>query len=149
MAGTKSQGTRLYFAAPGTSWVALTPGSYPTTGFTQITRGVDADSVPHVVEESDNSCLNDTSPSPEVILKPGSMTFTKERDSQSVTLRGMCDGSTAYVFALVAVDGTADTCTGYLTCTSGMKASKGFANRISESYKITANSSGVTARASA
>jgi hypothetical protein len=145
MAGTKAHGTRVYFAASGTAWVALAAAAYPTTGYTQITRLTDTDVTPHEVETNDNSCLNDTSPSPEVILKPGKGTFSKEKDSQTHTLRGMCDGATKYVFAFVYSDGTADVGEGYLTC-GGVKASKGFANRVGTTFNVAFDSSGVLAK---
>ncbi len=138
MAGTKSQGARIYYSNTGTAWVALTAGAYPTTGFTEVTRGTDIDPKPHEVEKNDNSCLNDLAPVPEVILKPGSWTFTREKDNTlSSTLRGFCDGTTLKQWHAVYVDGTAEQiASGYLTCTNAGKATKGFANRVSETYEI-------------
>src|SRR4051812_37279871 len=130
MAGVKSQGSRIYYAASGTAWVALTAGNYPTTGYTEVTRGSDIDTKPHDVEINDNSCLNDTAPSPEAILKPGGIEFTREKDSLSITLRGFCDAQTVKKWAEVFLDGTAEVCEGVLTCTSAGKATKGFANRV-------------------
>jgi len=148
MAGTKSQGSRVYYANTGTSWVALAAGAYPTTGFTQVTRGVSIDGKPHEVEKYDNSSLNDTSPSPAIELKPSGFTFTREKDSNSATLRALCDGTTSKLWCIVYTDGTADTCNGYLTCTSSGKADKGFANRVNETYEIIATDT-FTHRASA
>ncbi len=139
MAGTKSQGSRIYYATAATSWTPLAAGAYPASPWVEVTRGVDADTKPHEVEKNDNSCLNDTSPSPEVILKPGTISFSREKDSQSPTLRGFCDAQTAKAWAEVFVDGTAEYCaSGILTCTSAGKAARGFANRVIESYEVTA-----------
>lgn len=136
MAGTKSQGSRIYYADTGTSWVALSAGSYPTTGFTEVTRGVSIEPKGDDVERYDNSSLNDTSPSPAIELKPSGGTFTREKDSNSPTIRALCDGTTQKMWCVVYVDGTAETCNGYLTCTNPGRASKGFANRVEEAYEI-------------
>jgi len=138
MAGTKSQGSRVYYASTGTAWVALAAGAYPTTGYTEVTRGVGIDPKGDEVEKYDNSTLNDTSPLPAIELKPSGFTFTREKDSNSDAIRALCDGSTSKLWAIVYVDGTAETCNGYLTCTNPGRASKGFANRVEEVYEVIA-----------
>jgi hypothetical protein len=135
MAGVKSQGARLYYANTGTSWVALAAGSYPTTGYTEVARGISIDMKPTEKEQFDNSCLNDTAPVPELELKPGSLTFSREKDSSSNTLLALALAGTEKLWAFVYVDGTAITAEGKITCT-GIKADKGFANRVNESYEI-------------
>lgn len=139
MAGTKSQGSRVYYATAATSWTPLAAAAYPASPWVEVTRGTDVDTKPHEVETNDNSCLNDLAPSPENILKPGGIDFTREKDSLTHTLRGFCDAQTAKAWAEVFVDGTAEYCaSGVLTCTSAGKATKGFANRVSESYHVAA-----------
>lgn len=138
MAGTKSQGSRVYYAPLSTAWVALAAGAYPAGAWVEVARGQSIDTKPHEVEKFDNSCLNDTSPSPAIELKPSGLSFTRERDASSPTIRALADGTTKYEWAEVFVDGNAETCTGYLTCTSAGKADKGFANRVIESYEVVA-----------
>lgn len=130
-----AQGSRLYYAADATAWTALAPGAYPASPWVEVTRGTDIDVVPHETEEVDDSCLNDTAPDPNLVFKPGSVTFSREKDANSGTLRALVGVKKAW--AAVHVDGTAEyVSSGYLVCTSAGKASKGFANKVTESYKI-------------
>ena len=139
MSGVKSQGTRVYRAALASSWVALAAGAYPSSPWTEVTRGVSIDPKGDEVEKFDNSTLGDTSPLPAIETKPGGLTFTREKDANSAALRAICDGGvTKYEWAVVFVDGTAETCTGYLTCTNPGRASRGFANRVEEAYEVVA-----------
>jgi hypothetical protein len=145
MPGTKSQGTRVYRAANNVSWTAVSAGSYPTTGFTEVSRGISIDPKGDELEKFDDSTLNDTSPLPGVITKPSGLTFTREKDSGSAALLALCDGGATTLFwAVVYVDGTAQTCLGYLTCTSPGRASKGFANKVEESYEVVATTKWTT-----
>ena len=137
MAGTKSQGTRVFYhATPATVPSAVAAGAYPSSPWVEVTRGVDTDLVPQTIEEFDGSCLNDTAKSPQVSIGPGTITFSREQDTLSTTLRGFCDGTTAKAWAVVYSDGQIDYAPGILVCTSAGKASKGFANKVTESYKV-------------
>src|SRR4051812_40229031 len=113
MATVNSQGTRVYYAASGTAWVALAAGAAPGGGFTEVTRIIKVDVDPMTVEEYDDAPLSATTPDPQVVLKPGTMMFSKDKVSaETATLRGFCDGSTLKVWVFLYADGSADYCTG-------------------------------------
>lgn len=131
----KSQGSRLFYADDDTAWSNLTAGSYPSSPtWTEVTRGQSAEVKGDEVEKYDDSALNDTAPLPAVELKPGGITFTRQKDANSGTLRAAVGVSKAW--ALVYVDGTAEVATGILICTNPGRASKGFANKVEEAYEV-------------
>lgn len=132
-----AQGSRVYYATVDTSWTPLAAAAYPASPWVEVTRGTDVESKPNEVEKVDNSCLNDLTPNPGVNLSPGTITFSREKDSNTETLRELCDALTPKAWAQVFVDGTAEyTASGILTVTSSGKASKGFANKVTESYEV-------------
>lgn len=134
----KMQGTRLYNATSGTAWVALAAGAAPSGSFTQITLVDNIRVVPHETNSFDNAPLEATVPAPEVELRPGTMDFTIEGGtSQSNTLRTLCDAGTKKVWAVLYLDGTADTVTGRLICTDGASPQRGdFNRRVLETYRV-------------
>lgn len=142
MATSNQQGTRIYYATAGTSWSALAAGANPSGSWTQVTRGVNVNVVPHESETFDPNPLESGTPSAQNTLKPGSATFgLDEQDAQSVALRTICDNQTKKMWAFLYLDGTADTSDGYLTCTK-VAAQKGdYKALVQEEYKVLATGS--------
>ena len=134
MSGVKSQGTRAFYAPPDTSWTAVAAAAYPTTPWVEVTRGTSVEVKGDDVEKFDDSTLNDLAPLPDVELKPGGATFSREKDANSAAIRALVGVSKK--FAFVYRDGTAEVGIGKLLCTSPGRASKGFANKVEESYEI-------------
>lgn len=134
----KMHGTKVFYAADNASWVALAAGSYPTTGFTEVTRIVNTKVSPMETSEYDDAPLGALVKDPQTEVSPGSMEFTKDKvAAETATLRALCDGTTLKLWAFVYKDGTADTVVGKFFPTDGASAQKGdYKANIQESYKI-------------
>lgn len=134
---SKQQGTRLYEAPTGTAWTDLAAGAAPGSPWVQIASIVNVKVTPHEVDKFDKAALEDTAPQPDRELKPGNITFTKDQDATaSVALRTRCDAGTKKKYAVVYLDGTADTVEGALSCTN-VEANKGdYRAKVPETYQI-------------
>ena len=137
MSSVNSQGSRLFYAPTATAWVDLAAGATPANTFVQVLNLVDVDPKPNNIEEYDDSSLEDTAPVPAMTVKPGSISFTKKKNSQSKTLLDFCDGTTKKVWAVLYLDGTAQTVTGRLKVSSGGRANAGdFKAKAQETYEV-------------
>ncbi len=138
MATVNSQGTRVYYATASTAWVALAALASPGGSFTEITRIIKTDVDPAVFEDYDDAPLSATTPDPQIIVKPGMMSFSKDKVSaETVILRGFCDGSTLKRYVFLYLDGSADYVDGKLKATKGAAAQRGdYKAHISEDYQV-------------
>jgi hypothetical protein len=145
----RQHGTKVFYAADNAAWVALAAGSYPGAGYTEVTRIVSTEVTPQNMEEYDDAPLGATAPEMEIDIKPGAMSFTKDKvGSETATLRGFCDGSTLKLWAFVYRDGTADTCVGKLMPGTVTAQRGDYKARVPEQYRIQCETS-VTHRAAA
>ncbi len=140
MSTVKQAGTRLFYASATTAWAALSGGAAPS-GWTEIANNISVDDVkPAAIQEFDDANLADTAPVPDQVVMPGEITFTKKKDNNSVTLRGLCRdvSSTKHAFVVRYADGTVEyVSSGIMYCTSGGKGQKAdYQNKVPESYKI-------------
>ena len=123
------------------SWWPRRRGRLPA-GWVQVLNVQDIDWQKNVIEGFDDGDLEDPDEVPRQIVKPGKMSFTKKKNSdatsQSVTLQGMCDGTTLNAWAFVYPDGTVvQTANGRLVSSSGGKASNGdLLAKAMESYEV-------------
>lgn len=138
MAKVRKKGTRVFYADAATAWVALAAAANPSASFTQITDINDVDVVPFVPEKFDDSNLEDSTRDMVVDQAPGSATFTKDVNAESVTLDGFAQAGTKKAIAILYADGTAWYCGScYLIPTSAGKAEKqDFKNAATESYTL-------------
>jgi hypothetical protein len=133
----RQQGTRIYYAPIGSTWTALAAGAAAASPWVQVIGGVNTKVVPHEVEKFDPSPLEATTPSTEVVLKPGNMQFTCDKEGvQSVTLRGFCTAGTRKMWAFLYLDGCADLGTGKLTCQSSDAAKGDFKTRVQDQFTV-------------
>lgn len=139
MAGrTNAQGTRLYYAPDGTAWTEVLPAAAAGSPWVEITDCVSVEVVPFEAEDYDDSVLSDTAEVIETDHKAGNVTFTKDVNSQSITLDGFALAKSLHAFAVLYLNGTArynESCR--FTPTSGGSAQKGdFKAKAQESYRV-------------
>ena len=136
---TKQRGTRLiYHATVNTAWVDQAAGAAIPAGWTQVNNVISVNPKPHEPEKFDDSDPEDVAPEPVTYLKPGSVTFSKKKNSQTKTLRDLAAAQTKYTWAVLYIDGTAEYCaSGALICNSAGDANTGgFNDKSPESYEI-------------
>lgn len=127
MAGTNSKGARVaYHLTENTAFTAIAAGASLPSGWVQVLNVQEVDTVPNTIEDYDDGDLEDQVEVPAQTVKPGKMTFTKKKNSQSVTLRAMVDGSTKNAWVVVWDDGTTEWAgSARLKCPSAGRASNG------------------------
>lgn len=127
MTTVKSKGSRLaYHLTEGTAFTPIAPAAALPSGWVQVTNVKDVDYKLNEIEDYDDGDLEDPAPVMAQDVKPGSMSFSKKRNSADLTLQAMCDGTTLNAWVIVYADGsTAWIGYGRLKCTSGGKAENG------------------------
>lgn len=139
MAGrTNMQGTRLYYAPDATTWTDVLPGAAAGSPWVEVADCVNVDCVPNESQDYDDSVLADTAEVIKTDQKVGNITFTKDLNSQSVTLDGFAAAASKHAWAILYLNGTARyNASCILTVTSGGKADKGdYKAKTQETFRV-------------
>lgn len=135
MAGLFTKGTKLFYGPVGTSWTALTAGTYP--GSPWVEAGCLDGIKPKFTDNTitDDWCLGDLYASKSHDIQPGQIPFTLNHDAANLkTLMGI-QAPTQKDWAIVLTDGSALVGKGKLVMDTG-DITKGKGNKVTYEFIV-------------